>query len=196
MVSKVGKSPVVIPSRVTVNVKEGKVAVVGPKGSISLEVPRDLKVLQGESVVKVEIDGGQRPRGRVSKLSQLAASHGLFRSLLANAVSGVINGWSRSLELVGTGYRAALVGQNLSLSVGFSHQVVVEPPEGIVFSVDGNKVTVFGVDKQKVGKAAAEIRAIRPPEPYKGKGIKYVEEKVRRKAGKAAKAAAGATGAK
>lgn len=195
MVSKVGKSPVVTPSGVTVSAKEGRVAVVGPKGSISLEVPRGLKVLLEGTVVKVVIDGG-RSRGRASEVNQLAASHGLLRSLLANAVGGVTNGWSRSLELVGTGYRAALAGRSLSLSVGFSHQVVVEPPEGIVFGVEGSKVTVSGVDKQKVGKVAAEIRAIRPPEPYKGKGIKYVEEKVRRKAGKAAKAATGAAGAK
>lgn len=179
MVSKIGKIPVAVPSGVTVNVKEGVVSVAGPKGNISLFVPRDIRVVQEGALIRVVVESEERA---------LAATHGLFRALLANAVSGVTSGWGRTLELVGTGYRASLSGENLSLSVGFSHSVVVKPPEGISFSIDANKVTVLGVDRQKVGKVAAEIRAVRPPEPYKGKGIKYVEEKLRRKAGKAAKA--------
>lgn len=183
MVSKIGKDPIAVPSGVSVSVQEGVVSVTGPKGNISLVIPKGVLLIQEGSLVRVVVEGAT------------AATHGLSRALLANAVIGVSNGWSRTLELVGTGYRVALSGANLSLSVGFSHQVVVKPLEGISFSVDANKVTIIGVDKQKVGRVAAEIRAIRPPEPYKGKGIKYVEEKLRRKAGKAAKAA-GPAGAK
>lgn len=179
--SKIGRQPVVIPSSVTVTVSPETITVKGSKGELSaLMMPGiSVSVADGKAVVTREND-----------LPAQRAAHGLIRSLIANMVTGVTSGFERKLEMVGTGYRVAMKGQGMTLSVGFSHPVEVTPPKGITFAIEGNNVIfVRGIDKGLVGQTSANIRAIRPPEPYKGKGIKYADETVRRKAGKAAKAA-------
>lgn len=181
--SRVGKTPIAIPEGVTVKVKNGKVVVVGPLGQLEQEVPRE---------IKVEVKNGQVFVSR-EKENKLAKSlHGLVRSLIANMIEGVTQGFSKVLELHGTGYRAKLEGKKLVLQVGFSHPVVVEPPSGIEFELKGEKeIKVLGIDKQLVGNTAAWIRAMKKPEPYKGKGIRYQGEVVKKKPGKAAKVGAG-----
>jgi large subunit ribosomal protein L6 len=176
--SRIGKRPIEIPAGVTVSLSPGRVTVNGPLGELQQPVPRRIEVEQvdGELVLKRPTErGGDR------------ALHGLARTLVANMVEGVTKGFEKRLEIQGVGYRAALRGADLELNVGFSHSVVKKAPQGITFEVPApNQVIVKGIDKQKVGQVAAEVRAVRPPEPYKGKGIRYEGEYVRRKVGKRA----------
>ncbi|GGF49620.1 50S ribosomal protein L6 [Microbacterium sorbitolivorans] len=177
--SRIGKLPIDIPAGVTVSVNDRVVTVKGAKGELSLTVaqPIDVKVEDNQVVVTRPDDE------RASR-----ALHGLTRTLINNDIIGVSQGYSKGLEIVGTGYRVQQKGQGLELALGFSHPVNVEPPAGITFSVEGNtKITVSGISKQAVGECAANIRKIRKPEPYKGKGVRYAGEQVRRKAGKAGK---------
>jgi large subunit ribosomal protein L6 len=177
--SRIGKLPIPLPAGVTVEINGQDVAVKGPKGELKLTVSKPITVSQEDGSVIVS-----RPDDEaVSK-----SLHGLTRSLIANNVHGVSEGFTKALEIVGTGYRAALKGATVELSLGFSHPVLVTPPEGITLVVEGNtKIIVSGIDKQAVGEMAANIRKLRKPEPYKGKGVRYEGERVRRKAGKAGK---------
>lgn len=178
--SRIGKKPIPIPSGVEVTIDGGRVAVKGPKGSLELDLVGDLTVArEGDELVVARADDQRRNR----------ALHGLTRSLVSNMVVGVSDGFAKELEIVGVGYRAAAQGPDkIELQVGFSHTVTVEAPEGIIFEVPApTKITVRGFDKQLVGQVAADIRRIRKPEPYKGKGIRYAGERVLRKAGKSAK---------
>jgi large subunit ribosomal protein L6 len=177
--SRIGKRPISIPSKVSVAIDGQSVLVKGPKGELSRVLPNEVEVSQeGETVVVKRRDESRAARQR----------HGLSRTLVANMVEGVSQGFQRRLEIIGVGYRAAVQGKNLNLSMGFSHPVQIEPPDGIQFAVENNtNVTVTGIDKEIVGNTAARIRAVRPPEPYKGKGIRYFGEVVKRKAGKAGK---------
>jgi len=176
--SRVGKQPIKIPAEINVTINGKELKIKGPKGSLEIISPRgiDIKIEKDEILVS-----------RKSDSKSVKALHGTIRALIANMVKGVIDGWNKVLELVGTGYRAEMQGNTLILTVGFSHPIKIEASEGISFSVEKSQITVSGVDKHKVGQAAAIIRAVRPPEPYKGKGIKYIDEEVRRKPGKAAK---------
>ena len=177
--SRVGKQPVPIASGVQITVADGNaITVKGPKGELQRTFPGDIRFAVEEYQVVVT---------RPSDASAHRALHGLSRSLLSNMVVGVTDGFTKTLEVQGVGYRAQLEGQNLRLAVGFSHPVIVEPPQGITFAVEGPRINVSGIDKEQVGQVAADIRKIRPPEPYKGKGIRYLGERVRRKAGKAGK---------
>lgn len=180
--SRIGKLPITIPNGVTVNINKNVVLVKGPKGELSWDFPPEITVKQEEEQIVVIRNSDHRTH---------RAKHGLTRALLSNMVIGVSEGFKRELNIQGVGYRAALQGKNLVLNVGYSHQVIFEPPEGISFEVDqtGRLVGVLGINKELVGEIAARIRRVRPPEPYKGKGIRYVNERVRRKAGKAGKAA-------
>ncbi|HEY3071162.1 MAG TPA: 50S ribosomal protein L6 [Gaiellaceae bacterium] len=176
--SRIGKSPIPIPAGVSVSILPGRVMVNGPLGELTQSLPQRIKVEEGEGELLVK-----RPTER----GEDRALHGLTRSLVANMVEGVTKGFSKTLEIQGVGYRAALRGADLELNVGFSHTVVVKAPQGITFEVPApNQIVVKGIDKQKVGQVAAEIRAVRPPEPYKGKGVRYEGEYVRRKVGKRA----------
>jgi large subunit ribosomal protein L6 len=176
--SRIGKQPIPIPEGVTVTVQEHTVTVKGPKGTLSQDVNEDLSVAVQDGKVVVT---------RPTDEKRHKALHGLTRTLVANMVTGVTAGFQKNLELVGVGYRAQGAGKNLNLTVGFSHSVEVEPLEGVSFAVEANtRVSVMGTDKQKVGETAARIRAIRPPNVYTGKGIRYAGETVRRKAGKSA----------
>ena len=177
--SRIGKMPVAVPPGVTVEIEAGNfVTVKGPKGTLERKLVNDMKIEQ---------DAGQLTVERPSELKRHKALHGLTRTLLANMVEGVTNGYTKVLEIQGVGYRAAKEGKNLNLSLGYSHPVLMTDPEGITSAVEGNKITITGIDKEKVGQYAADIRSKRPPEPYKGKGIRYQNEYVRRKAGKAGK---------
>ena len=182
--SRIGKKPIQIPEGVTVEVKNGAVVVAGPKGSLTVNFRPEIEVLVEKKQILVKRKGENK----------LARSlHGLTRTLIANAVEGITNGFSKALEVIGTGYRASLEGENLVLAVGFSHLVKVSPPTGVKFEVEGNnKIKISGIDKALVGQVAAQIRKIRPPDPYKGKGIRYEGEEVKLKPGKTGKA--GATG--
>jgi large subunit ribosomal protein L6 len=176
--SRIGKSPIELPAGVSVSIAPGRVMVNGPLGELSQQVPQRITVEENDGRLLVT-----RPTER----GEDRALHGLTRSLVANMVEGVTRGFSKTLEIQGVGYRAALRGADLELNVGFSHSVVRKAPQGITFEVPApNQVVVKGIDKQKVGQVAAEIRAVRPPEPYKGKGIRYEGEYVRRKVGKRA----------
>src|SRR3954466_16140543 len=176
--SRIGKKPIPVPSGVEVDVRPGTVTVKGPKGSLSERVSPDMRVSVDDGTLTVE-----RPTDR----GEHRALHGLTRSLVANMVEGVTNGYEKRLEIQGVGYRARLQGKALELSVGYSHPVSVTAPEGIEFEVPvPTQVVVRGIEKQLVGEIAARIRRSRPPEPYKGKGIRYVGEHVRRKVGKRA----------
>jgi large subunit ribosomal protein L6 len=177
--SRIGKLPIPVPSGVTVTIDGQNVAVKGPKGELSMTVSEPIKAtLEGETVIVSRPDDEAKSK----------SLHGLTRTLIANQVNGVSQGFSKSLEIVGTGYRAAAKGSSVELALGFSHPVVINPPAGITLTVEGNnKIVVSGVDKQAVGEMAANIRKLRKPEPYKGKGIRYEGERVRRKAGKAGK---------
>ena len=182
--SRIGKQPVTIPDKVTVTVDGTRVQVRGPNGEVTEKFDPDMEieVVDGEVVVRRPTD---RPRHR--------ALHGLTRSLISNMVEGVTEGYQRSLEIRGVGYRANKKGKDVELNLGFSHPVVYDVPEGIEIEVENPTLLhVRGSDKQLVGEVAAELRSIRPPEPYKGKGVRYVGEQVRRKAGKAAVGGAGA----
>ena len=177
--SRIGRQPVVIPAGVTVTVADGnKVTVKGPKGTLE-------RVLAPEMDIKVENDTVVVTRP--NDLKKMKSLHGLTRTLINNMVTGVSNGFAKDLEVNGVGYRAAKQGKKLVLNLGYSHVVEMTDPEGIETVVDGNKITVKGIDKEKVGQFAAEIRDKRRPEPYKGKGIKYADEVIRRKVGKTGK---------
>jgi large subunit ribosomal protein L6 len=176
--SRIGKQPIEVPDGVTVEIKPGLVSVKGPRGELSQAVSPELKVTQANGTLTVE-----RPTDR----GEHRALHGLTRSLIANMVEGVTDGFEKRLEIHGVGYRARLSGNALELSVGYSHPVSVAAPEGIEFELPApTQIVVRGIDKQLVGEIAARIRRSRPPEPYKGKGIRYVGEHVRRKVGKRA----------
>ena len=176
--SRIGKSPIEIPPGVSVSVSPGRVMVNGPLGELSQQVPGRMLVEQDDGKIVVK-----RPTER----GEDRALHGLTRSLVANMVEGVTKGFEKRLEIQGVGYRAALRGEALELAVGYSHPVVIEPRAGISFEVPApTQIVVKGIDKQQVGQTAAEIRKVRPPEPYKGKGIRYAGEYVRRKVGKRA----------
>jgi large subunit ribosomal protein L6 len=176
--SRIGRQPIELPSGVSVSISPGRVMVNGPLGELTQQVPVRMQVEQQDAMVVVS-----RPTER----GEDRALHGLTRSLIANMVEGVTNGFSKRLEIQGVGYRAALRGTDLELNVGFSHSVVLKAPAGITFEVPTpTEVIVKGIDKQQVGQTAAEVRKVRPPEPYKGKGIRYEGEYVRRKVGKRA----------
>jgi large subunit ribosomal protein L6 len=176
--SRVGKNPIPVPAGVTVDLKSNNIKVKGPKGELERTLHPDMIV---------EIEGGVINVKRPTESKPHKSLHGLTRTLVFNMVEGVSNGFKRDLEIEGVEYRAELKGRTLVMSLGYSHLVRYEPAEGVEIEVaDPKKITVKGIDKQKVGQAAAEIRGFRPPEPYKGKGIRYVGEQVRRKAGKAA----------
>ncbi|CDJ99594.1 50S ribosomal subunit protein L6 [Microbacterium sp. C448] len=177
--SRIGRLPIDIPTDVTVTVTGRDVSVKGPKGELGLTIARPIEVVVEENQVVVSRPDDER---------ESRSLHGLTRTLIANNIVGVTTGYTKGLEVVGTGYRVAQKGGSVEFALGFSHPVLVEPPAGITFTVEGNnKVTVSGIDKQAVGEAAANIRKIRKPEPYKGKGVRYAGEVVRRKAGKSGK---------
>jgi large subunit ribosomal protein L6 len=176
--SRIGKRPIEVPAGVTVAVEPGRVAVTGPLGSLQQDVPQRMQIAQADGSVTIT-----RPTER----GEDRALHGLTRTLIANMVEGVTKGFEKKLEIQGVGYRAALKGTDLELQVGYSHPVTVKPRTGITFEVPApTQIVVKGTDKQQVGQTAAEIRKVRPPEPYKGKGIRYEGEYVRRKVGKRA----------
>lgn len=182
--SCIGNKLIAIPAEVTVVVNDSTVTVKGPKGELSIPVHVFISVRVADNRVIVE-------RKEESKFAK--SLHGLTRSLIANMISGVMSGFEKKLELVGTGYRVVKKGQTLSMTLGFSHPIEVVPPAGVTLDVEGNTVVIVtGVDKQQVGQVAANIRALKPPEPYKGKGVRYAGEQVRRKVGKQAKIGAAA----
>ena len=177
--SRIGKAPIPLPDKVSVSLNGLAVTVKGPKGELSRTLPEGVQISQDGNTLMV------RP---TSETRRSRERHGLCRTLVANMVEGVSQGYTRKLEIIGVGYRAALQGTKLVVSAGYSHQVEVVPPDGITFSVEGNTtVLVSGANKELVGNEAAKVRAIRPPEPYKGKGIKYQGERILRKAGKTGK---------
>ena len=175
--SRIGRAPVSVPQGVEVNLSGRTVAVKGPKGELSVPIGRGVEVRQEDGEIVVD---------RASDAPEHRAMHGLTRSLIQNAVTGVTDGFSKTLVIQGVGYRGALQGRDINLQVGYSHPVAVSPREGVDFEMPNpTTIVVRGIDKQKVGQQAAEIRKVRPPEPYKGKGIRYSDEQVRRKVGKA-----------
>ncbi len=175
--SRIGRLPVPIPGGVKVDVGSGKVKITGPKGTLEQDFDPSMTLSIADGEVHVA-----RPNDRPAT----RAKHGLIRALVSNMITGVTEGFEKTLEIQGVGYRAALEGKSLTLSLGYSHPVKIAPPTGITFAVDGNTtIKIIGIDKQKVGQAAADVRAWRKPEPYKGKGIRYKGEYVRRKVGKA-----------
>jgi large subunit ribosomal protein L6 len=180
--SRVGKKPLQIPAGVEARVADGKVVVKGPKGELTIGIPPRVAVASVDGVVTVTVTDPENVDDK--------AKWGLTRRLVENMVTGVTKGFSKSLEINGVGYKVAMQGKDLKLDVGFSHDVIFKVPAGITASVEKNVITVAGIDKYLVGETAAQIRRIKKPEPYKGKGIKYVDEVIQRKAGKAAKAAA------
>ena len=177
--SRIGRLPIDIPAGVDINIDGSAVTVKGPKGELSLTVASPIEVkIEDQQVLVTRPDDERDSR----------SLHGLTRTLIANQIIGVTQGYSKGLEIVGTGYRVAQKGESLEFALGFSHSVTVNPPAGISFAVEGNtKLTVHGIDKQAVGEVAANIRKLRKPEPYKGKGVRYAGEVVRRKAGKSGK---------
>jgi large subunit ribosomal protein L6 len=178
--SRIGKLPIPVPAGVDVSISGALVTIKGPKGTLEHVVPAPIEVARGED--------GTIVVSRPNDERESRALHGLTRTLIANIITGVTQGYEKKLEIVGTGYRVAAKGNSLEFALGFSHPVNVPAPEGITFKVEGqNKISIQGIDKQLVGETAANIRKIRPPEPYKGKGIRYAGEQVRRKAGKAGK---------
>ena len=178
--SKIGRRPISIPDQITLKNEGGKMIVTGPLGSLSLEVP---------SQIEVTIENGEALVSRKSEDKLSKSLHGTIRALLANAIEGVSKGFEKQLEIVGVGYRASVEADKLTLKVGFSHEVEMPVPEGLTAEVKKNIIIIKGNDKQEVGQFAAEIRAVKKPEPYKGKGIKYVGERINRKVGKAVKSA-------
>lgn len=180
--SRIGKQPINIPEGVEVKLEEGsKIVVQGPKGTIERFLRPEISVkIQSQQVFVSPNENSLKAK----------AFHGLFRTLIANDIQGVVQGWQKTLEIAGVGYRAKMEGENLVLEVGFSHPVTIKPPTEIEFKVEGNnRIIISGIRKDKVGEIAAKIRAVRPPEPYKGKGIHYLGETIRRKEGKRAGAA-------
>lgn len=181
--SRIGKSPVKIPSGVDVKIDGSKVTVKGPKGTLSIDIHSGISAEINSETDSVLVK-------RANDENEMRALHGLTRSLIHNMVEGVTNGFKKELEVNGVGYRVQKQGKNLVMNLGFSHQVIVPETDDIKIDVQGtNKIVINGIDKQKVGQFAAEVREKRPPEPYKGKGIKYVDEVIIRKEGKAGKAA-------
>lgn len=177
--SRIGRKPITVPAGVDVTIDGSAVTVKGPKGTLSGTFNSNMTIAKDGDVITVT-----RPNDEKENRSL----HGLTRTLISNMIEGVNNGFTKNLEIVGIGYRANMQGKDLVLSVGFSHTVTVTPPEGVTVTVPSpNQIVVTGADKQKVGQLAAEIRGVRPPEPYKGKGIRYADEHVRRKEGKAGK---------
>ncbi len=177
--SRIGRMPIAIPAGVTVEIAENnKVTVKGPKGTLERVLPAEMEITMEGSEVLVK---------RPNDLKKMKSLHGLTRTLINNMVVGVTEGYTKVLEVNGVGYRAAKQGSKLNLALGYSHPVEMTDPDGITTTVDGNKITVSGIDKEKVGQYAAEIREKRAPEPYKGKGIKYADEVIRRKVGKTGK---------
>lgn len=181
--SRIGKSPIIVPKEVTVSITGNTVVTKGAKGELSFTVPSGITVKQDNGNLLIENKGTGK---------SYRALHGCTRAIIANNVAGVMKEWEKTLELSGVGYRAAIEGKTLVLTIGFSHSVKIDPPAGIVFSIQEGKVVITGIDKQLVGQVAANVREVRKPEPYKGKGIKYSGEHIRKKAGKAAKAVGGA----
>ncbi|MBQ8117954.1 MAG: 50S ribosomal protein L6 [Lachnospiraceae bacterium] len=177
--SRIGRMPIAIPAGVTVDIAENnKVTVKGPKGTLERVLPNEMEI---------KLEGAEVVVSRPNDLKKMKSLHGLTRTLIHNMVVGVTEGYAKKLEVNGVGYRAAKAGKKLTLSLGYSHPVEMEDPEGIETVVEGNIITVKGIDKEKVGQFAAEIRDKRRPEPYKGKGIKYADETIRRKVGKTGK---------
>jgi len=177
--SRIGRLPIDIPAGVTVTIDGQQVAVKGPKGELALAIKAPIAATVEENQVLVTRPDDER---------ESRSLHGLTRTLIANQIIGVTTGYSKSLEVVGTGYRVAVKGSGVEFALGYSHPISVEPPAGISFTVEGNnKLTVNGIDKQAVGEVAANIRKLRKPEPYKGKGVRYAGEVIRRKAGKSGK---------
>ena len=175
--SRIGKAPVEVPGGVQVDISGRSVKVSGPKGELEVPVGKGVEVKQEDGSIVLE---------RASESPEHKSMHGLTRSLVQNAVTGVTEGFVKTLQIAGVGYRAALQGRDINLQVGYSHPVSVSPREGIDFEVPApTTIIVRGIDKQRVGQTAAEIRKVRPPEPYKGKGIRYEDEQIRRKVGKA-----------
>lgn len=175
--SRIGKMPITVPAGVTVTIEDNYVTVKGPKGELTRQINKNMKLTMDNGVITVE---------RPDDEKESRSLHGLSRTLINNMIIGVTQGFSKTLEINGVGYRAAKQGQNINFTLGFSHPVVKEPPAGITFEVPApNKIVVSGADKEVVGAVAADIRTLRPPEPYKGKGIRYEGEHVRRKIGKA-----------
>ncbi len=182
--SRIGKLPIEIPQGVTIETKEGVTFVKGPKGELKKELHPNISIEIKDNVITLI---------RPNELKENKALHGLVRSLLANMIEGVTKGFEKELEIVGVGYRAKASGGKITLSLGFSHPIEYKAPDGVIFEMSDDKknfITVKGIDKEMVGQAAATVRAFKPPEPYKGKGIRYVDEHVARKAGKAAGAGA------
>jgi len=177
--SKIGRQPILIPAGVTVEVSGQTVKVTGPKGGLERHVARGVSAEVKDGQIVISVKGSSKA---------MMSLFGTTRALIANDVKGISEGWSKQLELVGTGFRAEVSGKTLVLTIGYSHPVKIDAPEGIEFKVEKSIVTVSGTDKELVGQIAANIRGARPPEPYKGKGIKYVDEIIRRKPGKAAAA--------
>lgn len=177
--SRIGRMPIAVPAGVTVDIAENnQVTVKGPKGTLTRVLPEEMNIkLEGEEILVT----------RPNDLKKMKSLHGLTRTLINNMVIGVTEGYTKVLEVNGVGYRAAKQGKKLVLNLGYSHPVEIEDPEGLESKVDGNTITVSGIDKEKVGQYAAEIREKRAPEPYKGKGIKYADEVIRRKVGKTGK---------
>ena len=177
--SRIGRVPIAVPAGVTVEIAENnKVTVKGPKGELERVLPSEMTIKQEDGQILVT---------RPNDLKKMKSLHGLTRTLINNMVVGVTDGYTKQLEVNGVGYRAAKSGNKLTLNLGYSHPVVMEDPEGLESVVEGNKITIKGIDKEKVGQYAAEIRDKRRPEPYKGKGIKYMDEVIRRKVGKTGK---------
>lgn len=176
--SRIGKSPIKIPSGVNVAIDGRKVSVTGPKGSLDLELSPLVKISQKEDELILE---------RTNDEAEAQAKHGLMRTLVYNMVQGVNEGFSKELEVNGVGFRVSLAGTDLKMNLGYSHEVVYKLPEGITAEVKQNNIKITGISKQKVGQVAAEIRALKKPEPYKGKGIKYADERILRKSGKSGK---------
>ena len=177
--SRIGKLPIPVPSGVTATIEGQSITIAGPKGTLSLNVAEPITVKQEDGTLIVSRPNDEGPA---------KALHGLTRTLVSNMVTGVTDGYTKTLELVGTGYRVAAKGQDLEFALGYSHSITVKAPEGISFAVETpTKFSVVGIDKQLVGETAANIRKLRKPEPYKGKGVRYENEVIRRKAGKAGK---------
>jgi len=176
--SRIGKQPITIPQGVTITVDNDLITVSGPKGSLTQSTLPGINLEQSDSTLTVT---------RINDEPKNRAKHGLMRSLINNMVQGVVSGFTKELELQGVGYRVALAGSDLKFNIGFSHEVVYRLPDGITASVEQNNIKISGINKQQVGQAAAEIRALKKPEPYKGKGIRYVGEHIIRKSGKSGK---------
>lgn len=185
--SRIGKKPIAIPKGVEIKIDQSLITVKGPKGEISEKIHPHVTVSLADNEANISV---KNPEEKADK-----ALWGLYGSLMKNMVIGVTAGFEKKLEINGVGFRAQVSGTNLSLNLGFSHQVEFEIPKGIKVEVDKNLISISGIDKQLVGETAARVRALKPPEPYKGKGIKYIDETIIKKAGKAAKAAGGGAGA-